>query len=99
MERPFLADAGTATFYAVVLVEAVLIATVWWESRAGGPAVLSQWGGFLEALLWVVPVGFVGACAGTALAAGMGWKPRWRTGLLVGAIAGLVAVAMAGGYF
>jgi len=98
-ERPFMVDALWATLAAVLFCEAALIGQLWWESGSGGGGPLANWGGLLEALLWIVPVGFIGACAGTGIAVGMGWKRRWIAGAVVGSLFGLAAIAWAGSMF
>ena len=93
-----MVDALWATLAAVLLCQAVLIGQLWWESGSSGGPVVHR-GGLLEALLWLIPAGFIGACAGTGVAAGMGWKRRWISGAVVGALFGLAAIAWAGGMF
>lgn len=93
-----MVDALWATLAAVAFCEIALVGRLWWESGSGDGA-LASWGGLLEALLWLIPVGFAGACVGTGVAIGMGWKRRWISGAVVGAVFGLAAVAWAGGMF
>jgi len=93
-----MVDVLWATLVAILFCEAALIGLLWWESGSGG-GPLESWGGLLEALLWLAPAGFIGACAGTGVALGMGWKRRWLAGAVVGVLFGLIAVAWANGMF
>lgn len=95
MQRSFVVDALWSTLTAVGFGEVVLVGWLWWESGSGGGGIVANLGGLFEALLWLTPTAFIGACIGVALSSGMGWTRRWVSGAVVGALVVVAAIIWA----